>query len=177
MRVILYPEESMKFTDTIAARRSIRKYTDEPVSEEQIKVLLTAAMNAPSARNCQPWHFITIKDRNTIDSMVEICPNGALMKGAPLAILVLGDLELTDDYYIIDCSAAVENILLAAQAEGLGTCWIRVHPRQERVTGLKKLFDLPENIMPHSLIAVGHPGETKKPNNRFLEDRIHQENW
>jgi nitroreductase len=167
----------MNFIETIAARRSIRKFTGSSVSDEQIKKLLTAGMNAPSARNMQPWHFMIIKNRGTIDSIVEICPNGALLKGAPVAIFVLGDLDISSDYCAVDCSAAVENILLAAQAEKLGACWIGVYPRPERIAGLSKLFNLPSNIQPHSLIAVGHPGETKEPNNRYLDERIHTEKW
>lgn len=167
----------MNFIDTIAARRSIRKFTDEPVSEQQIKTLLGAGMNAPSARNSQPWHFMIIKDRGTIEKMVEHCPNGAFMKSAPVVIFVLGDLDISADYCPVDCSAAVENILLAAQAEDLGTCWIGVYPRTERIKGLKKQFNLPGNIQPQSLIAVGHPAETKEPNSRYLEDRIHLEKW
>ncbi|MBI9107648.1 MAG: nitroreductase family protein [Spirochaetales bacterium] len=121
----------MNFIETIAARRSIRVFTDEMVTDEQIKTLLTAGMNAPSARNMQPWHFMVIKDRKTINRIIEICPNGALLKGAPMAILVLGDLHISGDYCALDCSAAVENILLAAQAEELGACWIGVYPRPE----------------------------------------------
>ncbi len=167
----------MNTIETIAARRSIRKFTNDRVSDETIRTLLTAGMNAPSARNTQPWHFMVIKDKSTIDKMIECCPNGALMKGADTVIFVMGDLNDTDDYFVIDCSAAVQNILLAAHEESLGTCWIGVYPRQPRIEGLKKLFDLPEHIIPHSLIALGHPAESKKPNNNFREDRIHSEKW
>ncbi len=167
----------MNFIETIAARRSIRKFTDEPVSEEQVKTLLSAGMNAPTARNLQPWHFMIIKDRETINCMIEICPNGSLLKGAPMAIFVLGDVDISDAYCAVDCSAAVENILLAAQAEELGACWIGVYPRPERIKGLKELFSLPANIQPHSLIAIGHPAESKEPNNKYLEERIHMEKW
>lgn len=167
----------MNIIETIAARRSIRKFTNAEVSENQINSLLKAGMNAPSARNTQPWHFMVIKDRNTINKMIEICPNGSMMKGADTAILVLGDLNDTDEYFVIDCSAAVQNILLAAHQEGLGACWIGVYPRQPRIEGLKALFDLPEKIVPHSLIALGHPAETKKSNDNYREDRVHREKW
>ncbi len=167
----------MNTIETIAARRSIRKFTDKPVTEEQLKILIKAGMNAPSARNTQPWHFMIIRDESTIEKITEICPNGSMLKGADSAILVLGDLEITDDYFVIDCAASVQNMLLAAHDEGLGACWIGVYPRQPRVDGLKELFDLPEHIIPHSLIAVGFPDEAKAPNDRYLEDRIHREKW
>lgn len=167
----------MNTIDTIAARRSIRKFTETRVNDEDLKTLLTAGMNTPSARNTQPWHFITIKNRETIDKMIEICPNGSMMKGADTAILVLGDLNDTDDYFIIDCAASVQNMLLAAHELKLGTCWIGVYPREPRVLGLKKLFSLPENIIPHSLIAIGHPAESKPPNDNYRETRLHREKW
>lgn len=167
----------MDIVQKIAERRSIRQFKADQLSRDEIEPLLKAGMNAPSARNTQPWHFLVITQRDTLDKLVEICPNGAMLKGAPAAILVMGDLGLTDDYWIIDCAAAVQNILLAASGEGLGACWIGVHPRQPRVEGLKKLFGLPEEIMPHSLIALGHPAETKEPNDRYLADRVRYEGW
>ncbi|MBI9108935.1 MAG: nitroreductase family protein [Spirochaetales bacterium] len=167
----------MNTIETIAARRSIRKFTEVAISEEEITTLIAAGMNAPSARNTQPWHLMIIRNRETINSIIEICPNGSLMKGADTAILVLGDLNDTDDYFVIDCAAAVQNILLAAHELKLGTCWIGVYPREPRVEGLKKLFSLPEQIIPHSLIALGHPAESKPANNNYRENRIHMEKW
>jgi len=167
----------MNIIETISARRSIRKFTNDEVSEAQIETMLRAGMNAPSARGTQPWHFMVIKNRDTISRMIEICPNGSMMKGADTAILVLGDLNDTDDYFVIDCAAAVQNILLAAHAEGIGTCWIGVYPREPRVAGLKELFSLPENIVPHSLIAIGRPAEIKAPNDNYRDERVHKERW
>ena len=167
----------MNTIETIAARRSIRKFTEETVADKDIKQLLEAGMNAPSARNSQPWHFIVIRDRKTINNIIEICPNGALLKTAPAAVLVLGDTDKTDDYFIIDCSAAIQNILLSACEHGLGACWIGVYPRRPRIDGLKKLFSLPENIVPHSLIALGHPSESKAPNSNYREALVHHEKW
>jgi nitroreductase len=167
----------MNISEAIAARRSIRDFTKAEVTDEDVKEFLSAGMNAPSARNTQPWHFIVIRDRDTINSIVEVCPNGSMLKKAPMAVLVLGDLNLTDDYWVVDCSAAVQNILLAAEAGGLGACWVGVYPRQPRIDGLKKLFSLPEEIMPHSLIAIGHPAEKKKPNNNYKKERVRYEKW
>ena len=109
--------------------------------------------------------------------MIEICPNGSLMKGADTAVLVLGDMNDTDEMFTIDCSAAVQNMLLAAHEKGLGTCWIGVYPRPQRVEGLTELFKLPENIIPHSLVAIGYPAETKQPNNNYRTERVHIEKW
>ena len=134
-------------------------------------------MNAPSARNTKPWHFIVVRDRKMMDRIVEIAPNGSMIKSASAAILVIGDLKRTDEYYVIDCAAAVQNMLLAAHDQGLGACWVGVHPRQARKDGLKKLFQLPDGLEPHSLIAIGHPAENKQPNSNYMEDRVHMEKW
>ncbi|MDC7228059.1 MAG: nitroreductase family protein [Spirochaetales bacterium] len=167
----------MKATEIIAKRRSIRKFTEQSLSEKEINTLIQAGMNAPSARNTQPWHFMVLKNKDTIKKIVEICPNGSMLKGADTALLVLGDMNDTDDYFIIDCAAAVQNILLAAADEEIGACWIGVYPRQPRIEGLKKLFNLPDKIFPHSLIALGKPAESKSPNSNFRKERVHYEKW
>lgn len=165
--------------DTILSRRSIRKYTSQPVSEEIIKELLEAAMSAPSAGNQQPWHFVVINDRHVLDDVPTVHPYSQMMKEASAAILVCADLQLDKHkgYWVQDCSAATENILIAAQAKGLGAVWLGVYPREDRVNGLKKLLNIPENVIPLSLIPVGHPAEHKPPANRFNSSRVHYNSW
>jgi nitroreductase len=165
--------------DFILSRRSVRKFTKEPVAEEQVRQLLAAAMAAPSAGNQQPWHFVVIDDRRVLDQPPAFHPNSKMLYEAPLAIAVCADLTRDSHHgmWVQDCSAATENLLLAAHALGLGAVWLGIYPREERVGGLRKLLGLPEHVMPLSLVAVGHPGEHPPPAERFQESRIHRNHW
>jgi nitroreductase len=169
----------MDTLDAIHTRRSVRKYQDQPVAEDLIQKLLASAMQAPSARNQQPWHFVVIDDRAVLDKIPDIMPNAAMVAGAPLAILVCGDLALekSEGYWVLDCSAATENMLLAAHALGLGACWCGVYPRENRMEGLRKLIGLPKNVIAHSLVVVGHPAEQVRAENRFRSERVHRNRW
>lgn len=169
----------MEAIECILTRRSIRKYKKEPIPPEMIKELLTGAMAAPSARNEQPWHFIVITERSILDQIPKIHPYAQMVKEAPLAILVSGDLHLVnhEGYLVEDCSAATQNLLLSAHAKGLGAVWLGIYPREERIKEFKKLFSLPENIIPVSLVAIGYPAEKKKPENRYQESRVHYNSW
>jgi nitroreductase len=163
----------------ILERRSIRKYTDEPISDQDIKELLQAAMAAPSAGNQQPWEFIVVNDREILNKIPEVHPYSQMLKMAPLAIIVCGnmDKERHEGYWVQDCSAATENILIEAQYKGLGAVWLGVYPRKERIRGLKELFSLPENIIPLSIVSIGHPAESKEPSNRYDQSVIHINKW
>ena len=156
-------------------RRSIRKYTDKPIAEAIIEDLLNAGMHAPSARNIQPWHYVVINDRHTLDELAVAHPHAKMLKQATLAILVCGDKKLQemDGYIIQDCSAATQNILLAAHAHGLGSVWLGMYPREQRMQGVAKLLDLPDHILPVSLISIGYPDEQKEAPERYKSDRIH----
>ncbi|MCE5194534.1 MAG: nitroreductase family protein [Nitrospiraceae bacterium] len=169
----------MDAIDAILTRRSIRKYTAQPVPKELITELIRAAMSAPSAGNQQPWHFIVIDDRKTLDSIPEFHPHSLMLKKSPAAVLVCGDpsLETHKDYWMIDCSAATENFLLAAHAKGLGAVWLGIYPRQDRVANIRKLLNVPENIIPFSLISIGYPAEKRPAENRFKNERIHKNSW
>ena len=159
----------------IFSRRSIRKYTDAVVSVEQRDMLLKAAMNAPSAGNQQPWQFVVVDERAVLDGIPAIHPYSQMLKEASLAILVCGDLskERFAGYWVQDCSAAAENLLLAAEALGLGAVWLGVYPVNERVDKFKAMFNLPETVIPLGLIAVGHPAESKPANDKFDATRVH----
>lgn len=163
----------------ILERRSIRKYTNEPVPEDDIKDLLKAAMAAPSAGNGQPWEFIVVKDRQLLMDITKAHPYAAMLAEAPLAIIVCGNpkQDRYEDYWVQDCSAATENILIAAQDKGLGTVWLGVYPKEERVAGIRKIFRIPEHIMPLNVIAIGHPAEKKEPSGRYDENRVHLNKW
>ena len=169
----------MKTIEAILTRRSIRKYTDKPISEDLINLLLKAAMYAPSARDCQPWHFVVISDRGRLDKLAEIHQYGKMLKQASLAILIAGDknLEPMEGYINQGCAVATQNILLAAHANGLGAVWLGVYPRQERMTGIANFLELPANIIPISLVSIGYPNEVRPQPERFKPERIHYEKW
>ncbi|MGM0471761.1 MAG: nitroreductase family protein [Bacillota bacterium] len=165
--------------ELILERRSIRNYTSDPVPRHIIKNLLHAAMAAPSAGNEQPWHFIVLDEREVLDKLAKLHPDAGMLTDAPAAVLVCGDLGLEeyDGYWVQDCSAATENILIAAEMEGLGSVWVGVHPNQEQENGIRDLFDLPGEIIPFAIVALGKPAEEKPPANRYDETRVHYNNW
>jgi len=173
--------QTMDALAAILSRRSIRRFTDQPIPDDLLEQLLQAAMSAPSAHNEQPWHFIVIKDRQILDQIPEIHPYARMLMETPLALCVCADHNLekdqTADYWTQDCAAATQNILIAAHALGLGACWLGIHPRPQRIDAIKKLLQMPDNTVPFSLIALGRPAETKPPSNRFKTDRIHQNHW
>jgi len=161
---------------TIFSRRSIRKYTGEPVSEADIKTLLEAAMAAPSASNNKPWHFVVVTQRETLDALADAHPYGKMLAQAPLCIAVCGDPGISD-YWEQDCSAATENLLLAATALGLGAVWLGMHPRDDRIGSTRQILDIPETIVPLNLISIGHPAEEKEPRTQYDEARVHRGRW
>lgn len=165
--------------EVILSRRSIRKYTDEPVSDEAVTELLRAAMAAPSAGNQQPWHFIVVRDRRSLEGIAAFHPFGGMAPQAQLAIVVCCDLDLEQrpGFWVQDCSAATENLLLAAHSLGLGAVWLGIHPRPERVEATKKLFALPDNVVPLAIVPIGHPAEHPDPADRYDPGRVHLDRW
>lgn len=168
-----------KAIDFILTRRSIRKYTSEPVDENEIELLIKAGSYAPSANNFQPWHFIVLTNKEILDKLSTVHPYAKMLKQAPLAILVCGDNNLQPilGYQAVDCSAATQNILLAAHTLGLGGVWLGVYPREQRMKDIKEYFNLPENINPINLISIGHPAEKIKHPERFNKEKIHLNKW
>lgn len=156
-------------------RRSIRKYTDQPIPKEIVNSLLEAGMHAPTARNMQPWHFVVVDQRSILDELTVAHPYAKMLKQASLAILVCGDRKIQemDGYIIQDCSAATQNIMLAAHAHGLGSVWLGMYPREERMREVGKLLSIPDHILPVSLISIGYPDEHREAPDRFKTDRIH----
>ena len=163
----------------ILTRRSIRHYADTPVTDNELNAVLTAAMSAPSAGNEQPWEFVIIRERKTLSSIMKIHPYAQMLAEVSVAIAVCGDIlkEKHQGFWVQDCSAATLNLLLAAHAIGLGAVWLGIHPVKDRVDGLSKLLHLPSNIVPLSLIPLGHPTEEKEPANRFDSSRLHHDKW
>ena len=165
----------------IANRRSIRKYQDREVDEATITLLLKAGMAAPSAHNLQPWEFIVVTDRKTIDLIANAHSGGKMLYEAPLCICVCGDLERAHkdftDYWVQDCSAATENILLAVEALGLGAVWCGVHPRPDRVKPVREILGLPSTVIPLNVIAVGYPDDNPPVKDKWREDGVHWQKW
>jgi len=158
-------------------RRSIRKYKPTPIKNEDVDYILKTAMYAPSAHNEQPWHFIVIDDRTKLNKIADFHPYAKMLYEAPLCILVCADLTLqkSPDLWIQDCSAATENILLAATERGLGSVWIALFPRKSRIEFVRQLLEIPENIIPFSFVAIGYPDEEKPfPQDRYKPERIHK---
>ena len=148
-----------KTMDNIWRRSSVREFTGAPVTEEQVQSLLEAAMAAPSACCKDPWEFIVLREKEMLKAVSECLPNGHFLAKAPLGIIVCGDIRQAHSeslsYLLQDCAAATEYLLLAASALGLGACWLGIHPREERITALRKLFQATIEIF-HSLGDLPH---------------------
>lgn len=172
-------KQTMNTTEAILTRRSIRKYVNKPIPDKLIHKLLEAAMYAPSARNYRPWHFITVRQRRMLDKLSEVHPYAGMLKEAGVAILVCGDLsqEKEEGYLAVNCAAAIQNILLSAHEHALGSCWLGVFPRRQRMNDISELLELPGHIVPIGLIAVGYPAEQKPVPRRFEPEKIHREKW
>lgn len=171
-------EEQLNF---IFGRRSIRVYSPGAVPDGALNTLLAAAMAAPSAVARDPWRFVVLRQPQSLQQVADALPHGKMLASASAGIVVCGDLDATHDrqlsYLLQDCSAAIENLLLAAHVLGLGACWLGVHPREERMRRLADLLDLPAPIIPVACIAIGQPGEAKEPRTRFNQGYIRYEKW
>jgi len=167
--------------DNLFARRSIRRFTDQPVDAEQIDMLLKAAMAAPSAANKKPWHFIVVTDAALRATLAEAHPYARMATQSPVCIVPCGEPRLSiagqSDFWVQDLSAATENILLAATGLGLGAVWCGVYPSEERVAAVRRILGIPERVVPFALIPVGHPAEQKEPRTQYDGNRVHKERW
>lgn len=169
----------MDTLEVILSRRSIRRYTAKKVSSKTVRKLLEAGMAAPSANHKEPWHFVVITERAILDAVPNFHPYSRMLLEAPLAVLVCGDtsLETRPGYMAQNLSAAVENILIAAQGLGLGAVWLGVYPREERMAGMKDLLKIPDGFIPFALISIGYPAEELPPAQRYSESRVHHNKW
>ncbi|MDD2218663.1 MAG: nitroreductase family protein [Desulfoplanes sp.] len=169
----------MELFEAIMNRRSIRKFTEEPVPDKQVTRILESAMMAPSAGNAQPWQFIVVRDKEIQSKVKEINTYASFAPKAPVGILVCGDLSLEKyaGYWVQDCSAATQNILLAVQGLGLGGVWTGIYPIEDRVTGFKTLFNLPDQVIPLGYVVIGHPAQQPTAASRYNAERVHMETW
>ncbi len=166
----------MSIIDAIKTRRSIRQFTDQKVDETVLQHILAAAMHAPSAIDEQPWQFIVLDDRALMDAIPQFHPHAAMIAQAPVGVLICGDKRLfkLKDYWVQDCSAATQNMLLAAHALGLGAVWTGIYPSEERVQAFVNLLGLPDFLIPFALVPIGYPNETPPAKDPFKETRIHR---
>ncbi|MEG1850307.1 MAG: nitroreductase family protein, partial [Oscillospiraceae bacterium] len=157
-------------------RRSVRQYTEEPVTEQETEALLQAGFYAPSAHAKFPTHFITVTDAAIREQLAQALPYAHHARQAPLVIAVCGDAQLSE-HWLDDCAAAVMNMLIAASALGLGSCWCVTYPHEEMVAAMRDTLALPETIMPYALVTVGHAAREKSRPERVEAQRIHRERW
>ena len=166
--------------ENIMTRTSIRKFTSEPVADASLETILKAGMAAPTAMNTQPWAFVVVTDRQVLDSLDSV-HHHANLKTATAAIIVCGNMQKTIEsvpgFWIQDCSAATENILLAAHALGLGAVWCGVYPNEAVIPGVKQVLDLPDYITPLNIIALGHPAENPAPKDKWNPENVHYQKW
>jgi len=169
----------MESLNYILDRRSIRRFKDQKVDNLTIKKILTAAMYAPSAVDRQPWHFVVIDDPKMLLKIMEIHPYARMLQTASHAIVVCGDEDLQHDdgYWVVDCGAATQNLLLAAHTLGLGTCWVGLQPREERKSVFSRLLSLPYHVKPFAMVALGYPDETKTRPQRFHPEKVKYNGW
>lgn len=169
----------MDLMETIFNRRSIRKFTGQLVKEEDLKKILEVGFQAPSAHNREPREFVVIKNRETLEEIAAFHKYGKMLPGAGCAIVVCGDIsrQKTEGFLVADCSASIQNMLLAVEGLGLGAVWCGIYPKEDLMEETIKSLNLPENIIPIGIIAVGEKAEEKKAIYRYREDCIHYDKW
>jgi len=175
-------EAGKETLSVIFSRKSVRQYLDKPVARQDLDTLMRAGMAAPTAADTRPWAFIAITDRKTLDALADAVEWGKMLKRAPAAIVVCGDPSkaltgVESAYWINDCSCASENILLAAEAKGLGAVWVGVHPIKERIEKVQRILRIPDHIIPLNIIPVGWPTGVEKPKDKYDEKDVHWEKW
>jgi nitroreductase len=163
--------------DLMYARRSVRKYTDESVTDDQVEAMLRAAMAAPSAQDLRPWRFVVVRSRKLLDELAEVHKYAYMLERVPVAIVVCGDREVSERHWVEDTCAATQNLLLAATALGLGGVWISLYPKKKHQRYVRQLLDIPEHVGVLCLVAVGHPAEEKKSRTQYDARYVHQDEW
>jgi nitroreductase len=163
--------------DVMYARQSVREFADEAVSDEQIEAMLRAAMAAPSVQDFQPWHFVTVRQRKMLDRLAQVHKYATILEDAPLAVVVCGDTEISERYWVEDTCVATQNVLLAATALGMGGVWISLYPKKKHQRYVRDLLDIPERIGVLCILALGRPAEKKIAKAKYNPKRVHQEEW
>jgi len=158
-------------------RKSVRSFIkDRPVSDEDVQALIKAGMSAPSGKDTRPWEFVIINDRAILDKMAEELPTAKMLSQAPMAIVVCGD-TIRSSYWYLDCSAATENILLAAEAMELGGVWTAAYPYRDRMATVIKHTNMPAQVLPLAVIPIGYPMGNHSVKDKYDEKKIHMNKW
>ena len=168
--------KSKAVLEDIAERKSVRKYLNKSVEEDKIDAMVKAGMAAPSGMDRRPWEFVVVTDREALDSMAAKLPYAKMLTNAPLAIVVCGD-TTRSSYWYLDCSAATQNVLLAAEALGLGAVWTAAYPYEDRIDVVRQNTGLPENIVPLCVIPIGYPDGPQKAKDKFDPQRVHRNKY
>ena len=168
--------KSKAVVENIAERKSVRKYLNKSVEEDKIDAMVKAGMAAPSGMDRRPWEFVVVTDREALDSMAAKLPYAKMLTNAPLAIVVCGD-TTRSSYWYLDCSAATQNVLLAAEALGLGAVWTAAYPYEDRIDVVRQNTGLPENIVPLCVIPIGYPDGPQKAKDKFDPQRVHRNKY
>ena len=167
---------------TIFSRKSVRSYKSEPVPKEKLELLIRAGMAAPTAVDKRPWEFIVVTDRTVLKQLADALPFAKMADKAAAAIIVGGDVRrqwggMDSDYWIMDCSTATENILIAAESMGLGAVWTAVYPEDSRIRTVRQTLGIPSHIVPLNLIPLGVPTGREKPKDKYDPKKIHWDKW
>ncbi|MFI3262475.1 MAG: nitroreductase family protein [Rikenellaceae bacterium] len=166
--------------DTIHSRKSVRSYTEQQISQEELLTLVKAGMAAPTGKNVQPWELIVVTDREKLDYLSGVLPYAKMLKNAPAAIVVCGNDDTENggsSYWYVDCSAATQNILLAAESMGIGAVWTATYPYAERMNPVAEIFNLPTNIKSLCVIPLGYPSKEGRAKDKFKEEKVHFDKW
>jgi nitroreductase len=163
--------------DLMYARRTIREFTDEAVTDEQVEAMLKAAMAAPSAQDLRPWHFVVVRKREMLDRLAQVHKYAHWLEEAPLAIVVCGDQDLSEKHWVEDTCVATQNLLLAATALGLGGVWISLYPKKKHQRYVRERLEIPNHLGVLCALAVGNPAEEKPPRTKYHPSRVHWEEW
>ncbi len=183
MSTLAFGGEPMNDTiKTIMNRKSVRAYKEGPVSKEQLEVIVKAGMAAPTAVDKRPWEFIVVTDKAMLKKLSDVLPYAKMVEKAGAAIIVAGDLDRQQggresDFWMVDCSAATENILLAIESLGLGAVWTAVYPDKERIEAVRKLLKIPSTVVPLNVIPVGIPTGAEKPKDKWNPKQLHWNGW
>lgn len=169
----------MDVLDALFTRRSIRKFSGEVPDDEDIKAIVRAGFYAPSAHNNQPWHFVVIKEEKVLKEIAEMHPYAKMLTQAGCAVIVCGDSEKEkrQGFLVQDCSAAIENMLLAAHGLDLGAVWCGLFPMNTLTDGVKNILSLPDNILPVGMVVIGNSLEERNASERYDETKVHFNKW
>lgn len=176
-------QDTNETLNTIFSRKSVRVYDQaKNVTDEQLDTLVKAGMAAPTAMDKRPWEFVVVTDRAALDALAAALEYGKMLLAAKAAIVVCGDIEqalpgMAQEFWIQDCSAATENILLAAESMGLGAVWVGVYPYPENMARVRQALGIPATVMPLAVVSIGYPQGGDKPKNKYNPAKVHKNKW